>query len=69
MNGKRRYKRRASALETCRNALRKDYLIFAGKHWYFRSRRFHAGTVNKLIDGGEAVRVGNCCVAWRHVDG
>lgn len=60
-----RYPRRASAEKTLRIALQRGHLTQAGRHWLFRARRFHASTVNNLIDRGEAVRVGDHVIAWR----
>ena len=44
-------------------ALKQRYLIKSVRHWSF-GRLFHSITVNALIDTGEAVRVGDCVVAW-----
>lgn len=60
-----KYPRWAAAIPICREALRRGYLIRDGRHYLFGRRKFHAATVNKLIDDGEAVRVGECVVAWR----
>jgi hypothetical protein len=60
-----RYPRRACPLAACRTALRHGFLTQDGRHWMFRRRRFHAITVNALIDAGEAVRIGEHVVAWR----
>jgi hypothetical protein len=60
-----RYPRWAAAVPVCRNALQIGYLTRSGNHWKFGQRKFHGATVNKLIDNGEAVRVGDHVVAWR----
>lgn len=60
-----RYPRWVAALPACRAALKRGHLTRSGKHWQFGRRKFHGATVNKLIDNGEAVRVGNHVVPWR----
>jgi hypothetical protein len=53
-----KYPRAVAAEALCRAALKQGYLIKFGR------RLFHSITVNALIDTGEAVRVGDCVVAW-----
>jgi len=60
-----RYPRWAAAVPVCRQALRRGHLVRHGRHYLFGHRLFHSATVNKLIDNGEAVRIGDCVVAWR----
>lgn len=59
-----RYPRWARALPMCRAALSRGHLIMVGNHYLFGHRKFHPATVNKLIDAGEAVRIGDCVVKW-----
>lgn len=60
----RRYQSYPDALRTCREALRQGHLTQDGNHWTFGKRKFHPATVRKLIEYGEAVKVGNHVVAW-----
>jgi len=60
-----KYPRRCCPLALCRSALSRGYLIRSGRHWAFGSRLFHAATVNALVDSGEAIVIGEHCVAWR----
>lgn len=56
-----------NALAICRAALRRGHLVASGQNggfWLFGQRRFHPRTVNRLIDTGEAIRLGNHVVAW-----
>lgn len=56
-----------NALAICRAALRHGNLVLSGQNggfWLFGQRRFHPGTVNALIDAGEAIRLGDCVVRW-----
>lgn len=60
-----KYPREVAAEILCRAALQRGHLVQSGRHWSFGARLFHSVTVNKLIDAGEAVRVGEHIVAWR----
>lgn len=62
---KRTYPKRVPATLLLRSALKVGFLVKSGRHWKFGSRLFHSITVLELIEGGEAVRIGDHVVAWR----
>jgi hypothetical protein len=49
---------RLRAMEACRVALERGWLIKDAHHWRYRGRLFHNATVKRLIQEGTAVRVG-----------
>ena len=58
--------RKGAAVDLCRVALKSGVLIKEGRHWRYGRRLFNNATVNRLIEDGVAVRVGDvvrCCTA------
>ena len=53
------------AMEACRVALGRGWLIKDARHWRYRGRLFSNVTVKRLIEEGTAVRVGNKVVQAR----
>ncbi len=55
-----------STVDVCRAALQRGHLTkITPTEWKFGRRTFGSWTVNRLIDAGEAIRIGDHIVAWR----